>query len=328
MVKLGTLKSEQADGRLVVVSRDLQRARLAGAEIPSLRHAVENWSSCNRALESIYEELNAGRGSCFCPDMELFHSPLPRAFGFLDGSAYLQHVRLVRRARGAELPAELLSKPLMYQGLSDGFLAPTDAIPLQNESFGLDFEGEVGVITSFVPMGTPAHKAESHILLVVLINDVSLRGLIPEELAQGFGFMQSKPASSFAPLALTTDELTPHWREARLHLPLTVTYNGRSFGRADAGEMHFGFHELIAHAARTRALCAGHIIGSGTVSNQDVGRGASCLAEIRMLEQMEHGRTLTPFMAAGDRIRMEMFKDGTSLFGALDQTVQAWPSAG
>jgi fumarylacetoacetate (FAA) hydrolase len=328
MVKLGTLKNEQADGRLVVVSWDQQRARLAGPEIPTLRFAVENWSQCKDSLAAIYRELNAGRGSNFVPDMGQFHSPLPRAFGFLDGSAYLQHVRLVRRARGAELPTELLTRPLMYQGLSDGFLAPTDAIPMQDESFGLDFEGEVGVITSFVPMATPAHKAEAHILLVVLINDVSLRGLIPEELAQGFGFMQSKPASSFAPLALTPDELAPYWRDARLHLPLAVTYNSRSFGNADAGEMHFGFHELIAHAARTRCLCAGHILGSGTVSNQDASRGASCLAEIRMLEQMERGRVLTPFMAPGDHIRMEMFKDGVSLFGAIDQTVQAWPSTG
>jgi len=323
-VKLGTLKNpRRRDGDLVVVSRDGKRAVKATSVAPSLREAIEDWANCYPKLELIAKELEEGRRTdAFEVVEEEFHSPLPRAFQWADGSAFLHHVKLVRKARNAPLPEKLFTVPLMYQGGSDDFLAPRDPIPQIDFSHGTDFEGEVAVVTDFVPMGISPEKALEKILLVMIVNDVSLRGLIPEELAAGFGFFQSKPSSSFAPFAVTLDELGDAWKDGRVHLPLLVEYNGKPFGNADAGQMHFHFGELIAHAARTRNLGPGTIIGSGTVSNEDPSRGSSCIVERRMIEQIEKGKPETPFMKAGDRVRIEM-KDasGRSIFGAIDQMV-------
>lgn len=323
-MKLGSLKNpRRRDGDLVVVSRDGQRAVKATSVAPSLREAIEDWANCYPKLALIAKELEEGRRTdAFEVVEEEFHSPLPRAFQWADGSAFLQHVKLVRKARNAPLPENLYTVPLMYQGGSDDFLAPRDPIPQIDFSHGTDFEGEVAVVTDFVPMGITPEKALEKILLVMLVNDVSLRGLIPEELAAGFGFFQSKPSSSFAPFAVTLDELGDAWKDGRVHLPLLVEYNGKPFGCANAGEMHFHFGQLIAHAARTRNLGPGTIIGSGTVSNEDPSRGSSCIVERRMIEQIEKGKPETPFMKVGDRIRIEM-KDasGQSIFGAIDQMV-------
>ncbi len=322
-MKLGTLRNtSRRDGDLVIVSQDNTRAVKAGF-VPSLREAVENWAECKPKLELIAKELAEGRRTdAFEVDEEEFHSPLPRTFNWADGSAFIQHIKLVRQARKAPLPEHLFTVPLMYQGGGDDFLGPREPIPQIDFAHGTDFEGEVAVITDFVPMAISAEKALEKILLVMLVNDVSLRGLIPEELAAGFGFFQSKPSSAFAPFALTPEELGSSWREGRLHLPLLVELNGNSFGRADAGQMYFHFGQLIAHAARTRNLAAGTIIGSGTVSNEDTSVGASCLAEIRMLEQINKGKITTEFLKPGDRVRIEM-KDanGRNLFGAVDQSV-------
>lgn len=321
-MKLGSLKSASRDGELVVVSRDGKKAVRAAAIAPNLREAVENWDRCAPQLEKLYRELNAGKVEGFAVDEEKFHSPLPRAFQWADGSAYIYHIVLVRKARNAELPKTLYDVPLMYQGGSDDFLAPREGIPQIDFAHGTDFEGEVGVITGDVPMGVSPQEALKHIRLFVLINDVSLRGLIPEELAQGFGFFQSKPSSAFAPFALTADELGAAWKDGRVHLPLRVEYNGRFFGRADAGAMHFHFGQLIAHAARTRNLKAGTIIGSGTVSEEKEGAGSSCLAEKRMIEKIETGEFKTPFMSVGDTVKIEMRDEkGENLFGTIFQKV-------
>lgn len=323
-MKLGSLKSDsKRDGELVVVSRDTSKAVRASHIAPSLREAIENWAHAKPRLEELFKELESGNSrDSFDVDQTDFHSPLPRAFQWADGSAFLHHVKLVRMARKASLPETLYTVPLMYQGGSDDFLAPYDPIPQIDFSHGTDFEGEVAVITDFVPMGVTPEKALEKIILVMIVNDVSLRGLIPQELAQGFGFFQSKPSSAFAPFAVTLDELGAAWKEGRLHLPLLVEYNGELFGKADAGQMHFHFGQLIAHAARTRNLSAGTIIGSGTVSNEDPGRGSSCLAEKRMIEQIQKGSVQTPFMKVGDTIRIEMKNDeGKSLFGSIDQKV-------
>jgi fumarylacetoacetate (FAA) hydrolase len=323
-VKLGTLKNAaKRDGELVVVSRDNQRAVKATAVASSLREAVENWAECKPKLEKMFDELEAGRRTdAFEVHEEEFHSPLPRAFQWADGSAFLHHVKLVRMARKAPMPETLYATPLMYQGGSDDFLAPHEMIPQIDFSHGTDFEGEVAVVTDFVPMGISPEAALEKIVLIMIVNDVSLRGLIPEELAAGFGFLQSKPSSAFAPFAVTPDELGEAWREGRVHLPLLVEYNGKFFGNADAGAMYFHFGQLIAHAARTRNLGAGTIIGSGTVSNEDAARGSSCLAEKRMIEQINSGAIQTPFMKPNDRVRIEMKnKDGRSIFGAIDQRV-------
>lgn len=330
-MKLGTLKNPQRrDGDLVVVSRDGSRAVKAASIAPSLREAVENWNECRPKLEMLAKELEEGRATfAFEVDEGEFHSPMPRAFQWADGSAFLHHVKLVRLARKAPMPETLYNVPLMYQGGSDDFLAPHEPIPQVDISHGTDFEGEVAVITDFVPMGISPEKALEKILLVMIVNDVSLRGLIPEELAQGFGFFQSKPSSAFAPFAVTLDELGSAWREGRLHLPLLVEFNGQFFGNADAGEMHFHFGQLIAHAARTRHLGAGTIIGSGTVSNENPARGSSCIAEKRMIEQINTGGIETPFMKPGDRVRIEMKNDkGQSLFGAIDQKIVTWTPKG
>lgn len=332
-MKLASLRGGR-DGRLVVVSRDLGRAVLADDVAPTLQRALDDWDVAAPRLREVAEQLEAGRLDAMPFDEAACVAPLPRACQWLDGSAYLNHVELVRRARGAELPAELLTDPLMYQGGSDDLLAGHADVPLGSEDWGIDFEGEVAVITGDVPMGTPAAAALGYVRLIVLVNDVSLRNLIPGELAKGFGFVQSKPATSFAPVAVTPNELGEAWREGRVHLPLSSYYNGVLFGRPDAGrDMTFSFADLIAHAARTRNLGAGTIIGSGTVSNrqgppgsdhgsaiEDGGVGYSCIAERRCVETIGSGAPRTPFMRFGDRIRMEMRdRAGRSVFGAIDQ---------
>lgn len=323
-MKLGTLKSAQSrDGELIVVSKDNQRGVKATNVAPSLREAIESWSVAKPKLEQISQKLNAGdMPGTFTLDPSQLHSPLPRSFQWADGSAYLHHVKLVRKARGADMPESLFTVPLMYQGGSDSFLAPTEDIPQVDFSHGTDFEGEVAVIVDEVPMGVTPEKALQKIILFMIVNDVSLRGLIPEELAAGFGFFQGKPSSAFGPFAVTQDELGAAWREGRIHLPLHVEYNGERFGDADAGAMHFHFGQLIAHAARTRSLSAGTIIGSGTVSNEDATRGSSCLAEKRMLEKINEGVFKTPFMKVGDTIKMEMRdREGRNIFGTINQKV-------
>ncbi len=323
-MRLGTLKSKVSrDGDLVVVSRDGRRGILATHIASNLRTAIESWRDSQPKLLRLYDALNTGEVSgTFSIDENHFHSPLPRSFQWADGSAFIHHIKLVRMARKAPLPETLTTVPLMYQGGSDDFLAPRAPIPQVDFAHGTDFEGEVAVITNDVPLGVTPEQALNHIILFVIVNDVSLRGLIPEELAAGFGFFQSKPSSAFAPFAVTADELGEAYKNGRVHLPLLVKFNGDVFGTANAGAMHFHFGDLIAHAARTRNLQAGTIIGSGTVSNEETERGSSCLAEKRMLEQINEGAIKTSFMKVGDRIRIEM-KDltGRDLFGAIDQVV-------
>lgn len=325
-MKLGTLKSNKSlDGELCVVSRDLKTAVNVSSLVPSLREAMEQWGKYESELKKIYLDLNDGRaeGSFLVVEGD-FHSALPRTWLFADGSAFIYHIKLVRMARNAALPETLETVPLMYQGECGSFLTPTQDIPQVDFNHGTDFEGEVGVITDFVPMGTTPEEALKHIRLVVLINDVSLRGLIPAELAQGFGFFQSKPSSSLSPFAVTVDELGEGWKHGRVHEPLSVKFNGEFFGNADAGAMHFHFGQLIAHAARTRNLPAGSLIGSGTVSNEDHTKGSSCLAEKRMIEQIESGSIKTSFMKDGDRVEIEMFdRGGQSIFGRISQKVKA-----
>ena len=324
-MKLGTLKTESRDGELVVVSRDNKRAVRATQVAKNLREAIENWAITKPKLEELFNALERGSvAGEFAVDTKKFHSPLPRAFQWADGSAFIHHVKLVRMSRNAPLPETLETVPLMYQGGSDSFLTPYEDIPQIDFAHGTDFEGEVAVVTDDVPMGVTAEKALEHIVLTLMVNDVSLRGLIPEELAQGFGFFQSKPSSAFGPFAVTLDELGPAWREGRIQLPLDVQYNGEFFGNAHAGAMHFHFGQLIAHAARTRDLKAGTIIGSGTVSNEDRARGSSCLAEKRMLEKIHDGVIKTPFMKVGDTIRMEVKDEsGRSVYGVIEQKVAA-----
>jgi fumarylacetoacetate (FAA) hydrolase len=324
-VKLGSLKSQSLDGELCVVSRDLKTAVKATHLAPNLREAVEKWSEFEAPLQQLYKDLNEGKAAkAFAVKESDFHSALPRTWMFADGSAFIYHIKLVRMARKAPLPETLTTVPLMYQGECGQFLAPTEDIPQRDFSHGTDFEGEVGVITGFVPMGTTPEQALKHIKLFVLINDVSLRGLIPEELAAGFGFFQSKPASALSPFAVTADELGDGYRDGRIHLPLKVKFNGEFFGQADAGAMHFHFGQLISHAAKTRNLAAGAIIGSGTVSNETPGAGSSCLAEKRMIETIETGAAKTPFMKVGDSVEMEMINQkGENVFGRIAQTVKS-----
>lgn len=323
-MKLGTLKNPKSrDGDLIVVSRDNRFAVRAEGIAPNLREAIENWETARPRLEALSKSLNDGKASgSFELRTQDLHSPMPRTFQWADGSAFIHHIKLVRMARNAPLPETLETVPLMYQGGGDDFLAPLEDIPQVDFSHGTDFEGEVGVILNDVPMGVSPEKALDHVVLFVLINDVSLRGLIPEELAQGFGFFQGKPASSFAPFAVTADELEGAWVDGRIHLPLHVEFNGEFFGKANAKEMHFHFGQLIAHAARTRNLRAGTIIGSGTVSNEDASMGSSCLAEKRMLEKIHEGTIKTPFMKVGDTVKMEMFdSQGRNIFGTIFQKV-------
>lgn len=325
-MKLASLKSKsKPDGELAVVSQDLKNFVRASHISPSLREAVENWSQVEGALKKLSDDLNSGRcqEAQSVQDESIFASALPRTWLFADGSAFVHHIKLVRQARKAALPETLYTVPLMYQAESGRFLAPTDDIPQHDFAHGTDFEAEVGVIVDHVPAGITAEQALQHIKLFVLINDVSLRGLIPEELAAGFGFFQSKPNSALSPLAITVDELGSAWRDGRIHLPLHVTYNSEFFGKANAGEMQFHFGQLIAHAARTRDLPAGTLIGSGTVANENPEAGSSCLAEKRTLEQINSGAIKTPFMKDGDRIEIEMRNEaGQSLFGRISQHVR------
>ena len=326
-MKLATLKSNNRDGELVIVSRDLKKYVKVTHVAPNLRQAVEDWNQVFPILQKISNELNDGNLS----DQKLliknyleseFHSCLPRTWLFADGSAFIHHIKLVRTARNAPLPETLETTPLMYQAESGEFLSPTQDIPQLDFAHGTDFEAEVGVITDFVPMGTPANECLKHILLITLINDVSLRGLIPAELAQGFGFFQSKPAKALAPIAVSPDELGPAWLNGRVHLPLNVKLNGEIFGRPNAKEMHFHFGQLIAHAAKTRNLVAGTLIGSGTVSNEDSTLGSGCLAEKRTLEQISSGQAKTPFMKVGDSVEIWMEDPtGKNIFGRINQKV-------
>jgi fumarylacetoacetate (FAA) hydrolase len=323
-MKLASLKIGGRDGRLVVVSRDLGHYVPAGDISPTLQAALDDWQLTAPRLNARYDELNrkACRNIAALNVTELA-APLPRAYEFVDGSAYLPHVERVRKARGAEVPESFYVDPLMYQATSAGFLGPRDPVPVVSEDYGIDFESEIIVVTDDVPMTTTAEQAESHIQLVGLINDVSLRNLIPAELAKGFGFLQSKPRSALSPVLVTPDELGAHWQDSTLSLPLHSTLNGRFFGNPEAGtDMQFNFAQLIAHAARTRPLAAGTIVGSGTIANEDTQKGASCLAEIRMLEIIADGKPSTPFMQFGDTIRIEMFDDeGHSIFGAIEQKI-------
>jgi len=289
----------------------------------TLQDALDDWPRKKPALEALARELEAGRATGMPFDPATALSPLPRAHHWVDGSAYVNHVELVRKARGATMPDSFWTDPLVYQGGSDDFLPPQADAPFANEDWGIDLEGEVAVVTDDVPMGTGAAAAHERIQLVMLVNDWSLRNLIPAELAKGFGFYQSKPATAFSPVAVTPDELGDAWRDARVHLPLVVHVNGQPFGRPDAGtDMTFSFAQLIEHAAKTRRLGAGSIIGSGTVSNRDRSTGSTCLAERRMLETLDQGKPMTPFLSFGDRVRIEMFDAaGRSIFGAIDQRV-------
>ena len=331
-MKLASLKAGGRDGTLVVVSRDLTTAVLATAVVPTLQAALEQWDTAAPRLNALSERLNAmeeGRRredsslGAFPLDLHALAAPLPRAYEFLDGSAYLPHVERVRRARGAEVPQSFYTDPLMYQATSAGFLGPRDDIVAASEDYGIDLEAEVVVVTDDVPMGVVAAQAAQHIQLVGLINDVSLRNLIPDELAKGFGFVQSKPRSALSPVFVTPDELGEAWRGSKLHRPLVTHLNGKLFGAPEAGvDMQFSFAELVAHAAKTRPLSAGTIVGSGTIANQDEAKGASCLAERRTLEVLAHGKAQTPFLRYGDTVRIEMFDaEGASIFGAIEQRV-------
>ncbi|HEX9770556.1 MAG TPA: fumarylacetoacetate hydrolase family protein [Kiloniellales bacterium] len=323
-MKLASLRTGDRDGALLVVSRDLARALPVPEIVPHLQAALDRWAEIGPRLAAVSNRLNAGPLSGETAfDPAALAAPLPRAYHFVDGSAYLSHMELLRKARGAELPESFRQDPLVYQAGSDANLGPRDPIPLADEAWGLDFEAEIGVVTDDVPIGVTAEAAGGHIKLLLLLNDVSLRQLIPGELAKGFGFYQSKPASAFSPVALTPDELGPAWDGGRVHLPLRAEVNGALFGAPEAGEdMTFDFCRLIAHAARTRRLAAGTIVGSGTVSNRDRSRGSCCIAERRMLEKIETGSATTPFLRVGDRVCIEMLdRDGRSLFGAIEQEV-------
>ncbi|KWT99596.1 2-keto-4-pentenoate hydratase [Vibrio toranzoniae] len=344
-MKLATKKNGTRDGLLMVVSRDLKQC-VAATEIfyamhlaPTMQVALDNWDRVVPQLEELYTSLNNGHvtgSEVFAP--QYCESPLPRAYQWADGSAYVNHVELVRKARGAEMPESFWVDPLMYQGGSDAFIGPRDNIEFANDDWGIDFEGEVAVVTGDVPMGASAKQAHDSIRLLMLVNDVSLRGLIPAELAKGFGFFQSKPSSAFSPVAVTPDELSEQWKGSKVHLPLISTYKDQPFGCPNAGvDMTFNFAELIVHAAKTRPLSAGAIIGSGTVSNKqgtdhgtsiaEGGVGYSCIAEVRMIETIRDGKPSTQFMSFGDSIKLEMFDAaGDSIFGAIDQKVSQYRS--
>jgi fumarylacetoacetate (FAA) hydrolase len=342
-MKLATLRDGSRDGRLVVVSGDLSKAVAADTVVAGLRtlqQLVDDWPSTQPKVAQIYGQLNksvdAGQPAPFATfnfQASDCAAPLPRAYQWADGSAYVNHVELVRRARGAEMPASFWTEPLMYQGGSDAFLGPRDPIEVADEAWGIDLEGEVAVITGDVPMGVAADDAGLHVQLLMLVNDVSLRNLIPAELAKGFGFFHGKPSTAFSPVAVTPDELGDAWREGKVHLPLLAAINGKALGRPNAGvDMTFSFPRLIAHAAKTRRLAAGSIIGSGTVSNKEAsgpakpvelgGVGYTCLAEVRTVETILEGKPRTPFLKFGDRVRLEMLDEaGRSIFGAIEQEV-------
>ena len=323
-MKLGSLKAGGRDGALVVVSRDLTRAVRAGAIAPTLQAALDDWSDAAPRLNALYAELNDGSAAvAFALDMSALAAPLPRAYEFVDGSAYLPHVERVRRARGATVPESFYTDPLMYQATSAGFLGPRDPVLVSSEEFGIDLEAEVVVVTDDVPMAVTPEQASAHIQLVGLINDVSLRGLIPGELAKGFGFLQSKPRSALSPVLVTPDELGAAWQGDKLHLPMRTWLNGKWFGEAECGvDMQFSFAQLVAHVAKTRPLTAGTIVGSGTIANQDTSKGASCLAEQRTVEKLRDGQPSTPFLKFGDRLRIDITDTaGASIFGSIEQQI-------
>lgn len=331
-MKLASLKQGR-DGSLVVVSRDLTRFKVVADIAPTLQYALDNWEQCEPQLNAEYEKINASADNTQVFDVNLFHSPLPRAYQWADGSAYINHVELVRKARNAEVPESFYHDPLMYQGASDCFIAPTDNV-VADPAWGIDFEAEVAVITGDLPQGATVEQAGQAIRLVMLVNDVSMRGLIPAELGKGFGFLQSKPASAFSPVAVTPDELGDKWQDHKVHLPLLVDLNQKPFGKPNAGvDMTFNFAQLVAHVAKTRTVCAGTIVGSGTVSNkqgnlwgssiENGGVGYCCLAEVRMYETIEQGKPVTPFMQPGDVIRIEMQDEaGQSIFGVIENKVE------
>ena len=335
-MKLASVDDRSRDGRLVVVDPTLTQQADASDIAPTLQAALDDWAAVEGRLAGRARDLADGKAQAAPFDPAAVHSPLPRAYQWADGSAYVNHVELVRKARGAEMPESFWSDPLIYQGGSDSFLKPQGPIRLADDSWGIDLEGEVAVVTGDVPMGASTAEARDAIRLIMLVNDVSLRGLIPGELAKGFGFFQSKPSSAFSPVAVTPDELGDAWDGGKLHLPLRVDLNGKPFGRAEAGvDMTFDFPTLVAHAARTRLLAAGTIVGSGTVSNKldggpgkpvdQGGAGYSCIAEIRMIETIAKGSPSTPFLSFGDRVRIEMHdRAGNSIFGAIDQTVERY----
>ncbi|MGF1740526.1 fumarylacetoacetate hydrolase family protein [Vibrio profundum] len=333
-MKLATLKNNRRDGQLVVVSKDLRRCVAVPEIAATLQSVLDDWAQFEPRLHEVYIALNSGTLVDEIPfDTNNCESPLPRAYQWADGSAYVNHVELVRKARGAEVPASFWTDPLMYQGGSDAFLGPRDEIPMASTEWGIDFEGEVAVVTGDVAMGASLKEAEKSVRLLMLVNDVSLRGLIPGELGKGFGFFQSKPSSVFSPVAVTPDELGDAWQDSKVHLPLLSTYNNEQFGCPNAGvDMTFDFSELIVHAAKTRPLSSGAIIGSGTVSNKqgtqygtaisEGGVGYSCIAEVRMIETIRDGKPSTRFMQFGDRIKIEMCdQNGQSIFGAIDQKI-------
>lgn len=333
-MKLASIKPAR-DGALHIVNSSLSLMISAEDIAPTLQAALDNWQEIEHKLRHRYQLLEEGKLAGIEFDQSLCHSPLPRAYQWLDGSAYVNHVELVRKARKAEMPETFWTDPLMYQGGSDSFIAPRDPIVMpQSDGFGIDFEAELAIITDDVPMGVTVNNALNHIKLIMVVNDVSLRGLIPGELGKGFGFVQSKPACAFSPVCITPDELGTHWQQGKVTLPLHSKYNNKLFGIPDAGiDMTFHFGQLIAHAAKTRSLCAGTVIGSGTVSNklgnapgkliEQGGAGYSCIAELRMIETIETGTPVTPFMDFGDTISIEMFDDtGHSIFGEIKQTVE------
>ncbi|MET0937437.1 MAG: fumarylacetoacetate hydrolase family protein [Luteibacter sp.] len=323
-MKLASLKEGGRDGTLIVVSRDLGRAVKASGIAVTLQAALDDWSAIAPRLNALSEDLNDGNApGAFELDVAKLAAPLPRAYEFVDGSAYLPHVERVRKARGADVPESFYVDPLMYQATSAGFLGPRDPVVVTSEDYGIDLEAEVLVVTDDVPMGVTPAQAASHIQLVGLVNDVSLRGLIPGELAKGFGFLQSKPRSALSPVFVTPDELGDAWIDDKLHLPMRTWINGQWFGEAECGvDMQFDFSQLVAHAAKTRPLTAGTLVGSGTIANEDTGKGASCLAEQRTVETLRDGKPTTPFMSYGDRVRIEMLDAaGRSIFGAIDQVI-------
>ncbi|PID58471.1 MAG: 2-keto-4-pentenoate hydratase [Gammaproteobacteria bacterium] len=325
-MKLASLNTGR-DGELVVVSTDLSQAVSAKGIAPTLQAALDDWATIAPQLQALADKLNAGQAEgAFAFKEEDCASPLPRAYQWADGSAYVNHVELVRKARKATMPESFWHDPLMYQGGSDSFIPPRSNVPLGSEDWGIDLEAEIAVITDDVPMGVSDEAAGSHIQLLMLVNDVSLRNLIPNELAKGFGFFQSKPSSSFSPVAITPDELGDAWKDGKVHLPLVSHINGELFGQPEAGvDMTFNFPQLVAHAAKSRPLGAGAVVGSGTVSNYDRSKGSSCLAEKRMLEVIDSGEAKTPFLSFGDTVRIEMFdKDGKSIFGAIEQTMEKY----
>lgn len=323
-MKLASYNNGRRDGQLMLVSRDLTKTVAVPAIAHTMQQLLDGWDLLKPQLQELYDALNEGMlDNAQAFDEAKCLSPLPRAYQWADGSAYVNHVELVRKARGAEMPETFWTDPLFYQGGSDSFIAPKADIPLASEDWGIDFESEIAIITDDVPMGVSSDNAAKHIKLLMLVNDVSLRNLIPGELAKGFGFFQSKPSSSFSPVAVTPDELGARWEDSKVHLPLITHLNGELFGRPNAGiDMTFNFSQLVSHVAKTRPLGAGAIIGSGTISNYDRSAGSSCLAEKRMLEVIAEGKASTPFMRFGDTVRIEMLDDNNvTIFGSIDQKV-------